>query len=489
MTTTATTYDYDFFVIGAGSAGVRASRVAADLGARVAVCEERELGGTCVNVGCVPKKLMVYGAHFSEEAHDAAGFGWRVASPTFDWATLIANKDREIARLNGIYQRLLENKGVRIMRGRATVKGPHEVLVTTPDGQKSIVSARFILVAVGGRPSRPELPGSEHVLVSDDIFHLKEMPRRILIVGGGYIAVEFAGIFSGYGASVTQIYRGSLFLRGFDRDVRCHLDSEMRKKGIDLRFRRDLQKVERVPQGLAVTFDDGTTLEVDAVLVAIGRQPLTHDLGLEQAGVELDARGAIKVDERFRTSVRSIYAVGDVIDRVQLTPVALAEGMLVARNLFGGESKRADYDYIPSAVFSNPPIGSVGLSEEEARHLYGAVDIFKSNFKPMKQTLGGGDDKTFMKLVVDQASQRVVGVHMVGSDAGEIVQGFAVALKCGATKQMFDSTIGIHPTAAEELVTMRERFADPQQNLIVEHKEELPRKAIVHHRWDSDGDA
>jgi glutathione reductase (NADPH) len=481
-------YDYDLFVIGAGSAGVRAARIAADLGARVAAAEERELGGTCVNIGCVPKKLMVYGAHFKDEAREAAGFGWSVAPATHDWKTLIANKDREIARLNGVYQRLLEGKGVRIMRGRARLTGPHTVGVALAAGGTASVRARYIMIATGGQPTRPRIGGAEHVWVSDDVFHLPEMPRRVLIVGGGYIAVEFAGIFNGYGSQVTQIYRGSLFLRGFDRDVRTHLDQEMRHRGIDLRFHKDLKSVERVSGGLAVTLNDDSKLEVDGVLAAIGRAPLSRGWGLEEAGVKLDSRGAIMVDDTFRTSVPCIYAVGDVIDRVQLTPVALAEGMLVSRNLFGGTALRPDYEYIPSAVFSNPPIGSVGLSEEEARAAYGAVDVFKSTFKPMKLTLAGGDEKTLMKLVVDRASQKVVGLHMVGPDAGEIVQGFAVALKCGATKQMFDATIGIHPTAAEELVTMRERCPDPNSGLTIEHKEELPRRAIVHHRWEPGAD-
>jgi glutathione reductase (NADPH) len=478
------TYDYDLFVIGAGSAGVRAARIAADLGARVAVAEERELGGTCVNIGCVPKKLMVYGAHFKDEAREAAGFGWSLPPASHDWATLIANKDREIARLNGVYQGLLEGKGVRILRGRAKLAGPHTVDVALADGGTSTVSARYVMIATGGRPTRPQVPGAEHVWVSDDVFHLPKMPRRVLIVGGGYIAVEFAGIFNGYGSQVTQIYRGPLFLRGFDRDVRAHLDKEMRHRGIDLRFHRDLKSVERKETGLEVTFNDDTTLEVDGVLAAIGREPLTAGLGLAEAGVKLDARGAVMVDETFRTSVPCVYAVGDVIDRVQLTPVALAEGMLVSRNLFGAQSLRPDYEYIPSAVFSNPPIGSVGLSEEEARAHHGAVDVYKSTFKPMKLTLAGGDEKTLMKIVVDRASQKVVGVHMVGPDAGEIVQGFAVALKCGATKQMFDATIGIHPTAAEELVTMRAMEAEPDVGFTLEHKEELPKRTIVHHRWD-----
>jgi glutathione reductase (NADPH) len=482
---TATRDEFDFFVIGGGSGGVRAARIAAGLGAKVGLCEAGDLGGTCVNVGCVPKKLFTYGAHFAAECREAAGYGWTVAPPTHDWRKLIANKDAEIKRLNGVYQRLLEGRGVHILRGRGVLRGPNEVVVTGPDGVSTAVRAKKILVATGGRPVRPSIPGAEHVYVSDDMFHLPAMPKRILVVGGGYIAVEFAGILAGYGAAVTQVHRGGLFLRGFDRDVRAHLASEMRKKGIDLRFHRDLVEVVRTSAGaLQCRLDDDSTLEVDAVLAAIGRVPNTAELGLDAAGVTVDERGAIRVDERFRTSAPSIYAVGDVVDRIQLTPVALAEGMLVAQNLFGGTDRRPDYEAIPSAVFSDPPIGTVGLTEEEARAERGAVDIYKSTFTPMKQTMTGHDEKTLMKLVVERATQRVLGVHMVGPDAGEIIQGFAVALKCGATKAQLDSTIGIHPTAAEELVTMRERCPDPDHDLEVAHKEAPRTRLIVHHRWE-----
>lgn len=478
-----TEHTVDLCVIGGGSGGVRAARFAAALGAKVLVCEEKELGGTCVNVGCVPKKLMVMGAHFAEEAREAAGFGWTVPSPSHDWGRLIAAKDAEIKRLNGVYERLLAGRGVTLVRGRAELVSGSEVRVRGADGEHT-VRAKHVLVAVGGRPSRPEVPGAEHVWVSDDVFHLRAMPPRVLIVGGGYIAVEFAGIFAGYGAQVTQIYRGGLFLRGFDRDVRTHLAAEVRKHGVDLRFGRDLARVEKLASGaLAVTFDDGSTLEVDGVLAAIGRVPNTAGLGLEAAGITPDARGAIPVDARFRTRAATVYAIGDVIDRVQLTPVALAEGMIVAQSLFGGAPRAADYENIPSAVFSDPPIGTVGLTEEEARAEIGAVDIYKSTFTPMKSTLGGGSAKTLMKLVVDRASRRVLGVHMVGPDAGEIIQGFAVALKCGATKEQFDATIGIHPTAAEELVTMREVCPEPDHDTEATHKP-AQRKKIVHHRWD-----
>jgi glutathione reductase (NADPH) len=483
MAPEASPYDLDLFVIGAGSAGVRASRVAATLGAKVAVAEEKALGGTCVNVGCVPKKLMVYGAHFAHEARDAAGFGWSVGPLAHDWQTLIANKDREIARLNGVYERLLVDKGVRVLRGRATITGPNEVTVRAPDGSVSAHRARYILVATGGIPVRPEFPGSELVAVSDDVFHLRSMPKRVVVVGGGYIAVEFAGVFSGYGAHVTLVHRGALFLRGFDRDVRVHLDDEMRKHGVDLRFKEDLARIERAPSGaLVVTLASGARVEADLVLSAIGRKPLIDGLGLREAGVELDQHGAIKVDERFRTSARSIYAIGDVIARIQLTPVALAEGIIVARNLFAGAELRADYRDVPSAVFSTPPIGTVGLTEEEALDELGAIDVYRSTFTPLKATLGKSGEKTLMKLIVEKATDRVVGVHVVGPDAAEIVQGFAVALKCGATKKQFDATIGIHPTAGEELVTMREPI--PERRIEPLPGEKPRPRHIVHHRWE-----
>jgi glutathione reductase (NADPH) len=476
--------ELDFFVVGAGSAGVRASRMAASFGATVGVAEEKALGGTCVNVGCVPKQLMVIGSHFAEEGADAAGYGWSVGAPTFDWSTLIANKDREIARLNGVYERLLEGRGVKILRGRARLVGSHEVVVRSPEGEETQVRAETILVATGGQPTRLSIPGAEHVSISDDFFHLPTLPRRVLVVGGGYIAVEFAGLLHGYGAAVTQIYRGALFLRGFDRDVRVHLDAEMRHRGIDLRFHRDLVSVEKLPDGaLAAKLTCGSTVAVDAILAAVGRQPNTAGLGLEAVGVETDARGAVVVDEAFRTSVPSIYAVGDVIDRIQLTPVALAEGMIVAKNLFDGKRARADYEFVPSAVFSQPTIATVGLTEEEARASF-AIDVYKSTFTPMKQTMTTRKEKTLMKLVVERATDRVVGVHVVGPEAAEIVQGFAVALKCGAKKSDFDATTGIHPTAAEELVTMRERLPDPDVDTVVHHDEPAFRKKIVHRSWD-----
>lgn len=481
---------FDLFVIGAGSGGVRAARVAASLGARVAICEEGALGGTCVNVGCVPKKLMVLGAHFADEQRDAAGFGWQVTPATHDFAQMMANKDREIARLNGIYQRLLEARGVRIIRGRARLAAPGVVTVAGADGAGSTFNAKHVLCAVGGRPLRPTFPGAEHVLVSDDVFRMQTLPKRLVVIGGGYIAVELGGVFHGFGSEVTLVHRGRLFLNGFDSDVRQHLDQELRKRGFDLRFHRQVARVERLESGaLRATLDDGQRLEADAILAAIGREPRTRGLGLEDVGVKTDARGAIQVDSTFRTSVPGIYAVGDVIDRVALTPMALAEGTLVATNLFGGGTAQASYEGVPSAVFSNPPIGTVGLTEEEARAEYGAIDCYKSTFTPLKQTLTGSGEKTLMKLVVDRASGRVLGVHMVGPEAGEIVQGFAVALKCGATKAQFDATLGIHPTAAEELVTLREACPEPDHDILTTHRDPPKARRIVHHRWEDGGGA
>ena len=444
-------YDYDLFTIGAGSGGVRASRMSAAYGARVAVAEERYLGGTCVNVGCIPKKLLVYGSHFGGDFEDAAGFGWTVGERAFDWPSLIRNKDQEIARLNSIYRGLLESHGVDLFESRARVLDPHTVEV---DGRK--VTAANILVATGGWPTVPDVPGREHAITSNEAFHLTEMPRRVVIVGGGYIAVEFAGIFNGLGAEVVQLYRGPLFMRGFDLDVRNTLADEMRKTGIDLRFDADIAGIERNGGSLAATLKDGQTLETDAVMFATGRLPNTRGLGIEAIGVELTRNGAVVVDDRYRTNVPSIWALGDVTDRVKLTPVAIAEAMVFARNLFKGDVEPMHYRNIPSAVFSQPPVGTVGYTEEAARENRGEVDIYRADFRPLKHTLSGRDEKTMMKLVIERAGQRVVGCHMVGADAGEIIQGMAVAVNCGATKADFDRTVGIHPTAAEEFVTMRE---------------------------------
>ncbi len=449
-------YDYDFFVLGAGSGGVRAARIAASHGARVAVAEDRYLGGTCVNVGCVPKKLLVYASHFSHDFEDAAGFGWTVGERRFDWPRLIANKNAEILRLNGIYKSMLENNGVTIVDGTARLTDAHTVAV----GNNSY-TAEHILVAVGGWPVVPDIPGKDLAITSNEVFFLDSLPQRVIVVGGGYIAVEFAGIFHGLGAAVTQLYRGEMFLRGFDDDVRAHLAGEMTKQGIDLRFNSNIESLSSRDGSLIATLGGGEVLEADCVLYATGRAPNTAGIGLEEAGVALNAKGAVVVDEYSKTSVENIYAVGDVTDRINLTPVAIREGHAVADTLFNNTPSAADHRDVPSAVFSQPPIGSVGLTEAEAREQYGDVDIYRSSFAAMKHTLSGRDEKTFMKLIIDRASGRVVGCHMIGAEAGEIIQGIAIAVKCGATKAQFDATVGIHPTTAEEFVTLREKAPEP----------------------------
>ena len=450
-------YTYDFFVIGAGSGGTRAARIAAAHGARVGVAEERYLGGTCVNVGCVPKKLLVYAAHYAEDFEDAAGFGWSVGERTHDWAKLIANKDREIARLNDIYRNLIEGAGAKIYDARAVLEDVHTISL---GGE--IITAETILIATGGWPSVPEIPGREHILTSNEVFHLETLPERIVVVGGGYIAVEFAGIFHGLGAKVTQLYRGRMFLRGFDDDARAFVADEMRKKGVDLRFDSNVDAITKQKDGsLALDLTGGGSIETDLVMYATGRHPNTGGIGIEKAGVALNARGAVIVDEDWRTNVDTIHAIGDVTDRIQLTPVAIAEGHALADRLYGKPGRGVSYDLVASTVFSQPNLGTVGLTEAEARERFGAVDIYKSDFRPMKHTLSGRDERTLMKLVVERSSDRVVGIHVVGPDAGEIIQGFAVALKAGATKAVFDATIGIHPTAAEEFVTMRQPEPEP----------------------------
>ena len=445
-------YEFDLFVIGAGSGGVRAARFAAGFGTKVAVAESRYLGGTCVNVGCVPKKLLVYGAHFAEDFEQASGFGWSLGEAEFDWATLIANKDREINRLNGIYRNLLVNSGVTLIEGHAKITGPNEVEI---NGQRH--SAKHILIATGGWPQIPEIPGHEHAISSNEAFFLKELPKRVLVVGGGYIAVEFAGIFHGLGAQTSLLYRGDMFLRGFDGAVRKHLHEELVKRGMDVQFNADIERIDKQADGsLKATLKDGRELLADCVFYATGRRPMLDNLGLENTGVKLDKRGFVEVDDLYQSAEPSILAIGDVIGRVQLTPVALAEGMAVARRLFKPEQYRpVDYQMIPTAVFSLPNIGTVGLSEEQAVEAGHKVQIFESSFRPMKLTLTECQERTLMKLVVDADTDKVLGCHMVGPEAGEIVQGLAIALKAGATKQHFDETIGVHPTAAEEFVTMR----------------------------------
>jgi glutathione reductase (NADPH) len=446
-------FEFDLIVIGGGSGGVRAARMAASYGARVVLIEERYYGGTCVNVGCVPKKLYSYAAHFGDALRDMEGYGWTVGDVSFDWGTLKRNKDTEIARLNSIYRDILDRAGVETLDGRGVVTGPHAVQV----GDRTL-TGRYLLVAVGGRPWRPseeELPGVGHTWTSDDVFALEALPERVLVVGGGYIACEMASIFHGLGVDAHLAYRGDMLLRGFDHDVRHELGNELRKRGLHLHFGCAPKRIEALSSGLRVEMDDGDVVETDAVLMATGRVPNTRGLGLESAGVQLAENGAVLVDDRFQTRCPSIHAVGDVIDRVQLTPVALAEGMVVASNLFRQTEKDQDYSCVPTAVFTHPSVGTVGLTEEEARKKQGKIRLYKSLFRPMLHTMTGSAEKTFMKLVVDDETDRVVGLHMVGPDAAEIVQGFAVAMKCGATKAQFDATIGIHPSAAEELVTMR----------------------------------
>ena len=456
------TFDFDLLVIGGGSGGVRAARMAAQRGARVALAEQggtQGLGGTCVNVGCIPKKLYSYAAHYAEAVEESHGFGWEGEPLTLNWRTLKANRKHEISRLNGVYQNLLTGSGVRVINAHARLAGPHEVVA---DGKSW--SARHVLVATGGTPHVPEIEGRELVSTSNDMFDLEPFPKRLLVVGGGYIACEFASIFNGLGASVTQLYRSEQVLRGFDDDVRNFLAAELRKSGVGLRLLADVAAVTRTADGLEVLVTEQgkepQTMTVDTVLYASGRVPNVQGMGLQELGVAQGKDGAIIVDEHYRTSVPSVYALGDVTARVQLTPVALGEAMALVDHLFGPAAGRVprgmSYQFIPTAVFTHPNIGTVGYSESDARARFGRVTVYRSEFKALKHTLSGSSERTLMKLVVEDATDRVVGLHMVGPEAGEIVQGFAVAMKAGATKAVFDSTIGIHPTAAEEFVTMRE---------------------------------
>jgi glutathione reductase (NADPH) len=417
----------------------------------VAVAESGRFGGTCVNVGCIPKKLFSYAAHVRDEIKEAADFGWTIGEPSFDWPRLLANKDREIARLNGVYERVLVNAGVSIFRARALVRGKNEVEV---DGKT--VTAKHILVATGSWPQKPAIPGADLAITSNEAFFLDRLPKRALVVGGGYIAVEFASIFNGLGVQTTLAYRGAQLLRGFDAELGQRLGEEMGRKGVAVLLKKNPSKIEK---GLKVTFEDGSVQEFDLVLFATGRKPNSAGLGLEAAGVKLAADGAVVVDNHSKSSVDSIHAIGDVTNRLNLTPVATAEGMALAKTLFGGAPTPVDHESVPTAVFSHPNLGTVGLSEEKARARYGKVNIYKTAFRSLKHTMGASEEKIFMKLVVDTASQRVVGAHMLGPDAGEVIQGIAIAVKLGATKAQFDATIGIHPTAAEEFVTMREKSA------------------------------
>ncbi|VVD78586.1 glutathione-disulfide reductase [Pandoraea pneumonica] len=446
-------FDVDLFVIGAGSGGVRAARVAAQYGARVKVAEEFRVGGTCVIRGCVPKKLLVYASRFADEFEDAAGFGWNVGTPTFDWNTLIARKDSEIARLENIYRTNLERAGAELIEARAVIEGPNTVVLPAT-GER--ITAGHILIATGGRPAeQPHFVGREHAISSNEVFHLDQLPKRITVIGGGYIAVEFAGVFAGLGSKVTLVHRGPHLLRGFDEDVRTSLEAAYRERGIDVVLDRTVTRADKGPDGLRVTLSDGTTHETDVLLSAAGRVPYTQGLGLAASGVALNDKGAVIVDEFSRTNVPTIFAVGDVTDRVNLTPMAIREGQAFADTVFGERTTRVDHKLIPTAVFSTPEIGVVGLIESEARKQFPQLKVYKAVFRPLKATLSGRQEKVLMKLLVDGGTDRIVGAHMVGDHAGEQVQLLGVALSMGATKADFDRTLAVHPTAAEEWVTMR----------------------------------
>ncbi|MGZ5043843.1 MAG: glutathione-disulfide reductase [Methylobacter sp.] len=446
-----TQYDYDLFVIGAGSGGVRAARMASGHGVRVAIAEQRYLGGTCVNVGCVPKKLLVYASQFQDQFDAAGGFGWTVGQSTFNWSSLIANKNQEIERLHAVYNNLLQKSGVRIINGRASLLDAHTVIVAGTE-----YSAERLLIATGGWPSVPDMPGKQHTVTSNEMFFLDQLPKRIIIVGGGYIAVEFASILHGLGVNTTICHRGDKLLRGFDEDICDFLAHEMTRKGINILLNTDIEAIESAGDCFAARLIDGSKVSTDLVMYATGRTPNSTGFGLEALGVELDDEGAIKVNDDYQTNVPSIYALGDVTNRVNLTPVAIAEGMALVNKLYANHPRPVDYDNIPTAVFSQPTIGTVGLTEAQAREKYPDIDIYQTRFTPMKNTLSGMDERTLMKMIVVRSTDRVVGMHMVGPDAPEIIQGMAVAIRAGATKAVFDSTIGIHPTAAEEFVTLRE---------------------------------
>jgi glutathione reductase (NADPH) len=452
-------FDYDLFTIGAGSGGIRASRISHHLGARVGIAENYRIGGTCVIRGCVPKKLLSYAAHYAEDFEDARGYGWSIEGATFSWPALIANKNREIARLSKVYSDGFARVGVDVIEGTAKLVDAHTVAI----GERR-VTAQNILVATGGWPVKPAIPGIEHAITSNEAFELPELPKRILMVGGGYVAVEFAGIFHGLGSEVTLSYRGEQILRGFDDDVRQHLHDEMAKKGVSILLESTVSSIARRADGaLEVSLRglSGNSLVCDAVMFATGRTPNTARLGLEEIGVKLDEEGGVVVDRFCRSSVANIFAAGDVTNRIALTPVAIREGAAVAMTLFGGTETPVDLDDVPSAVFSQPPVGTVGLSETQAVEKLGRVDIYKASFRPLRHTLSGRDERTLVKLVVDAATQRVAGAHMVGADAPEIIQGIALAVKAGLTKAQFDATVGIHPTAAEEFVTLREKKTIP----------------------------
>ncbi len=453
-------YDYDLFVIGGGSGGVRAGRMAAGRGVRVGIAEEYRYGGTCVIRGCVPKKLFVYASHFAEDFEDAAGFGWHVGERRFDWPTLIANKDVEIARLSALYERGLNTAGADIIHSRAELRDAHTLYLAA---QNRTVTADKVLIATGGWPVLPKIPGIEHAITSNEAFHLAQLPRRVLVVGGGYIAVEFAGIFHGLGADTKLVYRGAEILRGFDMDIRTGLRREMAKKGVEVRLNANPAKIEKRGAAMIVTLEDGGVIETDCVMYATGRKPNITGLGLETAGVKVNEQGAIAVDEYSHTNVENIWALGDVTDRVNLTPVAIHEAMCFLSTVYDGKPLLVDHELISTAVFSQPGIGTCGMTEEAARQRHKNIDIYKADFRPMKHTLSGRDERMLMKLIVDADTDRVLGCHILGADAGEIIQSLGVAIKMGATKADFDATMAVHPTAAEEFVTMREKWTPPAQ--------------------------
>jgi glutathione reductase (NADPH) len=452
-------FDYDLFVIGAGSGGVRAARLAAMSGARVAVAEEYRVGGTCVIRGCVPKKLMVYASDFARQFETARGYGWTVDAPRFDWPTFLAAKDREIARLSGIYTANLEKAGVDLIQGKARFLDAHTLDLV---GLDKTVTAEKVLIATGGRPKKPDVPGVELAITSNEAFHLESLPERIVVVGGGYIAVEFAGIFHGLGVDTTLVYRGSNLLRGFDEDVRAHLAEELAARGLKVTLSCQHSRIEQGANSLISHLSDTLKIESDQVMFATGREPYVEGLGLEAAGVELNAAGAIAVDAYSRTNVANIWAVGDVTDRVNLTPVAIREGAAFAETEFYGRPTTFDHADIPTAVFSQPPVGVVGLTESEARHKFKSVDIYRTRFKPMRTAFAGEGERMLMKLVVDGETDKVLGCHVVGADSAEMIQMAAIAVKAGLTKAQWDATCALHPSAAEELVTLKERYIPPE---------------------------
>ncbi|QQR90478.1 MAG: glutathione-disulfide reductase [Myxococcales bacterium] len=447
-------FDYDFCVIGAGSGGVRAARTAAGYGARVCIVEEQALGGTCVNVGCVPKKFFMYASHFHEDFEDARAYGWEVSGGDFNWSTLLENKNKEIGRLNKVYENLLIKSGVTMEWGRAVLSSPNSIKI----GDKEI-SARYILLAVGSQAVFPPIPGVEHAITSNDAFYLKELPKKIVVIGGGYIACEFAGIFNGMGVEVVHMVRGQTLLAGFDHDICRVLAIEMKKKGITQRFGAEPKSIDKSDHGLKVNCQNGESIKTDAVMLATGRRPNIDNIGLINVGVKIGSRNEVVIDAFGKSSVDSIYAIGDVANHFGITPIALHEGMAVASTLFADKPRKFDHQFVPTAVFSQPSVGSVGLTEKQARAQYPNIDIYRSEFRALKHSLSGGDEKSMVKMVVDRDSDRVLGCHMVGPDAGEVMQGFAVALRHGATKTSFNSTVGIHPTLAEEFVTLREAVA------------------------------